>query len=217
MLKEKIEAVNESISSLCLREGIDRNAVKILAATKTVSAERINLLPGFGITLAGENRVQEYVDKKNFVHGLTLHFIGALQTNKAKHIVGNVELIHSVDRTSLVDEIERLSRQKGLVSDVLLEVNVGGEESKSGISPAGLDGLYDYCAGKAHIRVRGLMSVLPVGAPEELYERLYSLYSRKKAGAFDTLSAGMSGDYLTAIKHGANLVRLGSIIFGKRS
>lgn len=217
MLKEKIEAINESIESVCLKEGIDKESIKILAATKTVSAERINRLPSCGITLAGENRVQEFIDKKDSVHGLTWHFIGALQTNKAKFVVGAVELIHSVDRISLVDEIERLSQKRGTVSDILLEVNVGREESKSGISPDELDALYDYCLGYAHIRVRGLMSVLPIGAPEKMYERLCELYLRKKGGAFDTLSAGMSGDYLTAIKHGANLVRLGSAIFGKRN
>ncbi|MCI9032137.1 MAG: YggS family pyridoxal phosphate-dependent enzyme [Clostridia bacterium] len=217
MLKEKIEAINESIQRVCSEEGLDVDSVNILAATKTVDVERINLLPSLGITLAGENRVKEFVDKKDYVRGITWHFIGALQTNKAKFVVGNVDLIHSVDRTSLVDEIERLSEKKNIISDILLEVNVGGEENKSGISQDGFDELYDYCGEKTHIRVRGLMSVLPIGAPERMYERLYEMYAKKKEGDFDTLSVGMSGDYLTAIKHGANLVRLGSMIFGKRN
>ena len=217
MLKESVEAVTADIDRICSAEGIDRSGIRILAATKTVTPERINMLPGLGITLAGENRVQEFIEKKDSVHGIDWHFIGALQTNKAKHVVGNVSLIHSVDRESLADEIERLSAARGITSDVLLEVNMGGEESKSGVSPQRLDELFEYVSAKPHVRVRGLMSVLPIGAKESLYDDLYTLYSKRRAGLFDTLSAGMSGDYPTAIKHGANLVRLGSIIFGKRS
>ncbi len=100
---------------------------------------------------------------------------------------------------------------------MLIEVNMGGEQSKSGVSADGLDALYDYAAEKKNLRIRGLMSVLPIGADERLYERLYKLYEKKKGGVFDTLSAGMSGDYPIAIKHGANLIRPGSVIFGKRN
>lgn len=217
MLKEKIAEVKQSIARVCSECGIPPQSVRILAATKTVNVEKINLLPSCGIMLAGENRVQEFVEKRDFVKGVDWHFIGALQTNKAKLVVGRVGLIHSVDRKSLADEIDRLSRIKSVTSDILLEVNVGGEESKSGVVPEKLDELYEYCLAKSGLRVRGLMSVLPKDADEGLYDKLYELYAAKKGGVFDTLSAGMSGDYLTAIRHGANLVRLGSIIFGKRT
>jgi hypothetical protein len=217
LLKEKIAEIKRSIDDVCAECGIERSGVKILAATKTVEPSRINLLPDCGITLAGENRVSEFVEKRDFVKGIDWHFIGALQTNKVKHVVGKVSLIHSVDRESLADEIDRLSKKAAIVSDVLIEVNVGEEASKSGVLPEGLDKLCDYCAQKSNMRVRGFMSVLPKDADERLYEKLYNLYAVRRGGAFDTLSAGMSGDYITAIRHGANLVRLGSIIFGQRT
>ncbi len=216
-MKEKIAEIKRSIEDICLKCGRDKRGIKILAATKTVEPQRINMLPDFGITLVGENRVQEFVQKRDFVKGVEWHFIGALQTNKAKQVVGKVSMIHSVDRVSLADEIDRLSAKQSIVSDILIEVNVGEEESKSGVFKDKLDEFYDYCSAKKNLRVRGLMSVLPKGADERLYDNLYELYAAKQGGAFDTLSAGMSGDYITAIRHGANLVRLGSIIFGQRA
>lgn len=217
MLREKVEAVRESIQKLCAAEHIDAKAVKVLAATKTVPPQIINELPDCGLTLAGENRVQEFLDKYAEVHGLTWHFIGALQSNKVKYIIDKAELIHSLDRVSLADEIEWQAAAHSMTVNALIEVNIGGEQAKSGIAPAELNNFYDYCLTKKHIKVRGLMSVLPKEADENLYDKLYRLFEEKRGGCFDILSAGMSGDYLTAIKHGANLVRLGSIIFGKRS
>lgn len=216
-MREEIERVRTAIEDVCKKHSIDSGNIKILAATKTIAAEKINLLPSMGINLAGENRVQEFMDKYDAVKGLHWHFIGALQTNKVKYVIDKVEMIHSLDRKSLADEIDRQARKMSMVADVLIEVNVGGELSKSGIAPHGLSEFYDYCVSKANLRVRGLMSVLPKSADERLYDELYDLYKARCGGCFDTLSAGMSGDYLTAIAHGANLVRLGSIIFGKRT
>ena len=176
--------------------GITRD-VTVVAATKTVPPERINELPQYGIEW---------------------HFIGALQTNKVKYIVDKVSLIHSVDREALADEIDRQAAKRGLTTNVLVEINIGGEESKSGVSKHTAKALIDYVASKPNLRLRGVMSVLPVGAPDEMYVELsgYGSYANEKYGA-DVISAGMSGDYEKAIRFGANMIRPGSAIFGKRN
>lgn len=215
-MKEEIAQIKARIDAVKSANGITRD-IKIVAATKTVDPSRINELPKFGITEIGENRVQELLDKFDKVQGLNWHFIGALQTNKVKYIIDKVKLIHSVDRESLADEIDRQAAKHGLITDVLVEINIGGEENKSGVSPDGALKLMEYVAAKEHINLRGVMSVFPIGAEDELYEKLHNFGKKAKElyGA-DIISAGMSGDYERAIKHGANVVRLGSAIFGKR-
>lgn len=208
-LKARVEAVKEKF-------GITRD-IKIVAATKTVPADKINMLPSFGITAAGENRVQELLDKFDAVKGIEWHFIGALQTNKVKYIIDKVALIHSVDRKSLADEIDRQAAKHNLVSDVLIEINIGKEPSKSGVFAEDAQELMAYVAAKANVRLRGVMSVLPHDADDEMYLELASIgkIAADKYGA-DIISAGMSGDYEKAIRFGANLIRPGSAIFGKR-
>ena len=208
-LKARVEAVKEKF-------GITRD-IKIVAATKTVPADKINMLPSFGITAAGENRVQELLDKFDAVKGIEWHFIGALQTNKVKYIIDKVALIHSVDRKSLADEIDRQAAKHNLVSEVLIEINIGKEPSKSGVFAEDAQELMAYVAAKANVRLRGVMSVLPHDADDEMYLELASIgkIAADKYGA-DIISAGMSGDYEKAIRFGANLIRPGSAIFGKR-
>lgn len=208
-LKARVEAVKEKF-------GITRD-IKIVAATKTVPADKINMLPSFGITAAGENRVQELLDKFEAVKGIEWHFIGALQTNKVKYIIDKVALIHSVDRKSLADEIDRQAAKHNLVSDVLIEINIGKEPSKSGVFAEDAQELMACVTSKANVRLRGVMSVLPHDAPDEMYLKLASIgkIAADKYGA-DIVSAGMSGDYEKAIRFGANLIRPGSAIFGKR-
>ncbi len=208
-LKARVEAVKEKF-------GITRD-IKIVAATKTVPADKINMLPSFGITAAGENRVQELLDKFDAVKGIEWHFIGALQTNKVKYIIDKVALIHSVDRKSLADEIDRQAAKHNLVSEVLIEINIGKEPSKSGVFAEDAQELMAYVAAKANVRLRGVMSVLPHDAADEMYLELASIgkIAADKYGA-DIISAGMSGDYEKAIRFGANLIRPGSAIFGKR-
>ncbi len=215
-MKDRISEIKARIDAVKSTCGITRD-ITIVAATKTVEPERINELPKYGITEIGENRVQELLDKFDKVHGLNWHFIGSLQTNKVKYIIDKVKLIHSVDREALADEIDRQAEKHGLIMDVLVEINIGGEESKSGVNPNEALKLMEYVATKPHINLRGVMSVFPVNADEELYERLsrFGQKAKEKYGA-DIISAGMSGDYERAIKHGANTVRLGSAIFGKR-
>ena len=162
--------------------------------------------------------MQELLDKYDEVHGLEWHFIGALQTNKVKYIIDKVSLIHSVDREALADEIDRQAEKRGIIANVLVEINVGGETSKSGVSPDRAKSLIDYVAAKKRVRLKGIMSVLPINATDEQYAKLaeFGKYALEKYGA-DVISAGMSGDYEKAIRYGANMIRPGSAIFGKRN
>lgn len=192
--------------------------VKIVAATKTRTAEEINRLKDYGITAMGENRVQELLSKYDGLDMPEIHFIGALQTNKVKYIVDKVCMIQSVDRLELGQEIEKRCAAINKIMDVLVEVNIGGEESKSGCDELSYMDLISRLTAFPHIRVKGLMSVLPIDAPVTLYDKMKDLFD-KAAERFDGieyLSMGMSGDYITAINHGANLIRPGTALFGAR-
>jgi len=216
-MRDEINKLFARIDEVKRECGITRE-ITVVAATKTVSPERINELPKYGIKIAGENRVQELLDKYDEVRGLEWHFIGALQTNKVKYIIDKVSLIHSVDRESLADEIDRQAEKRGIIANVLVEINVGGEVSKSGVSPDRAKDLIDYVAAKKYVRLKGVMSVLPINATDEQYVKLaeFGKYALEKYGA-DVISAGMSGDYEKAIRYGANMIRPGSAIFGKRN
>lgn len=218
-LKSNAEKVKSNISAALVGTGRTADDIKIIAATKTVECERINLLPSCGITVAGENRVQELVDKYDFCKNIEWHFIGNLQTNKVKYIIDKVTLIHSLDRESLADEIDKQAAKIGKTIDALIEVNLGREESKGGVYEEHLGKLVDYVSGKKNIRLKGLMMVMPIGAVESLYKKAKELYDELKSRAgeqINTLSMGMSGDYEIAVRSGANLIRLGSALFGKR-
>lgn len=215
-MREEIERIRASVEE-CKRKYSVTQEVTIIPASKTVSAERVNELKEYGITVAGENRVQELLEKYDKVSGIEWHLIGALQTNKVKYIIDKVKLIHSVDRESLVDEIEKQASKRGICVDVLVEINVGEEESKSGVSSEKAKALMEYVVTKTHVRLRGIMSVLPINAPDSLYQKMqeFSRYATEKYGA-SVLSMGMSGDYEKAIRYGSNMIRIGSAIFGKR-
>lgn len=219
MLIDNVRLVREKVAAACAAAG-RTNDVRILAAVKTIPPERILELKDCGIDLIGENRVQELVEKYLALKNrFEMHFIGALQTNKVSKVLDKVTLVHSLDRPALADELDRRARLSGTRAAALVEVNIGGEPTKSGVREADFFRLVEYAGQKEHLDIRGVMSVLPVGAPEELYERVRTLYERLQAqcpGA-DTLSMGMSGDYETAVKHGANLIRIGTALFGKRT
>jgi pyridoxal phosphate enzyme (YggS family) len=188
-----------------------------MAVTKTVEPERINLAIGAGISLLGENRVQEYLSKADFYKPAEVHFIGSLQSNKVRQIVGKVSCIQSVDSIKLAKEISAQSVKAQTATDVLVEVNIGEEESKSGVAASDTIELIRHIKELEGIRFCGLMAIPPPGAKEALYAELEELYERVKSdfgGA--TLSVGMSDDYVTAIKYGSTLVRIGSGIFGRR-
>ena len=204
---------------------LSQGRATLVLATKTVDQSVLySLAEQRSDLIYGENRVQELLSKY-FVHeGLQWHFIGRLQTNKVKYIIDKVSLIQSVDSLRLAEEIERRAAKIDKTMDILLEVNVGGEESKGGVSEADFPALLQAITSMPHLRLRGLMSVLPIGEESlltPLYERLLALYRQAESVAaenfeIDCLSAGMSGDYRVAITHGSNMVRIGSAVFGAR-
>lgn len=201
--------------------------VHLVAATKMNDAARIREAISAGVEICGENRVQELLEKleQNAYEGSRLHFIGHLQKNKAKYIVGKVELIQSVDTLELIDVIGALASRRGIVQDILLEINIAAEPSKSGFAPDDIYAALDYADKVSGVHVRGLMSVPPICSESvqnrPYFERLKQLFidiSTKKYdnNSMDFLSAGMSGDYLEAVECGSNMVRIGSAIFGPR-
>ena len=197
----------------------------LVLATKTVEKDLlVSLAECRSDLIYGENRVQELLSKYFEKEGLVWHFIGRLQTNKVKYIVDKVSLIQSVDSLRLAMEIEKRAAAIGKRMDILLEVNVGGEASKGGVSVAEFFPLLEGIKAMPHLRLRGLMSVLPNEREEviaPLYAKLRELYeaaARIQSENFDLcyLSAGMSGDYPIALAHGSNMVRIGSAVFGAR-
>ncbi len=212
MIKENVEKLLDFVARA-------PHPVKIVAATKTRTAEEINELASYGISAMGENRVQELLSKYDGLRMKEIHFIGALQTNKVKYIADKVCMIQSLDRAELAREIEKRCAAAGKTMDVLIEVNIGGEESKSGCAPDGLPALAEMTASLPHLRLKGLMSVLPVDASDELYDGMRRLFEEtaKKYPTAEYLSVGMSGDYEKAVMHGANMIRPGSLLFGART
>ena len=197
--------------------------VLVIGASKTMPLERILFVrDNTDVKIFGENRVQELLEK--YTPDVRWHFIGQLQTNKVKYIIDKVELIHSVDRLSLLQEIDRQAKKHGKVQDILIEVNIGGEEKKGGVAPAEVIDFAKEVDKYPSVRLKGLMSVLPNVEKEALnafYLQLSKLYDTLKQTRLDNadiryLSAGMSNDYDVAVKYGANIVRLGRAVFGER-
>ena len=214
-LKNNLYAVQSRIARAAEAAG---SVVKLVAATKTVSAELVNAIVGLGVTDVGENRVQEYLAKRDVVTGAEWHFIGTLQRNKAKYLVGKVALIQSVSSVGLADEIERLADKLNVVQEVLVEVNAADEPSKAGADFGIADKLIERVKAMPHVRLRGVMSVPPRDADDAAYKRVARLYERykDKSAGFDILSVGMSGDCERAIACGSNMVRIGTALFGAR-
>ena len=197
--------------------------VLVIGASKTMPLERMLFVrDNTDVKIFGENRVQELLEK--YTPDVRWHFIGQLQTNKVKYIVDKVELIHSVDRLSLLQEIDRQAKKHGKVQDILIEVNIGGEEKKGGVAPTEVIDFAKEVDKYPSVRLKGLMSVLPNVEKEALdafYLQLSKLYDTLKQTRLDNadiryLSAGMSNDYDVAVKYGANIVRLGRALFGER-
>ena len=219
-IEAKVTAAAESV-------GKKREDIILLAATKTVPAEVINHAMKQGVSYIGENRVQEFLSKENDLLDIAhRHFIGHLQTNKVKDIVGRVEMIQSVHSVKLANTIGRISTEKGICTDILLEVNIGNEENKSGFSAEELDEAIGIISKIEGIKVRGLMTIPPICEKNAeiiaFFEKMYKLFvdnSHKKIDNvnMEYLSMGMSSDYVEAIKCGSNLVRIGTSLFGKRN
>ena len=226
VIADNIKRITENVEKAKLAAGRN-DTVCIMGVTKTVDPEIVSFSVKNGIKLLGENRVQEFLDKRDRYEGdPEVHFIGGLQTNKVKYIIDKVKMIHSADSDKLISEIDKRAANAGLIMDILIEVNIGAEESKSGVMPDMLDELIAKTAAYEHIRLRGLMAIPPVdvnGSSEKYFEKMYRLFIDLRARTssddrymIDTLSMGMSGDYEAAIRHGSNLVRIGSVLYGNR-
>ncbi|MBQ2746331.1 MAG: YggS family pyridoxal phosphate-dependent enzyme [Clostridia bacterium] len=222
---ENYKDIVERIAAAAEKSGRNANDIMLLAATKTVEPYLINYAIEKGIQHIGENRVQEFLSKENDVtKNVHRHFIGHLQTNKVKDIVGKVELIQSVDSLRLANAISKESVKRGIVTDVLLEVNIGREESKSGFMPEEVINAYDEISKLDGICIKGLMTIPPHidenNKNTEYFSKMYELYidirTKKIDNNIKILSMGMSDDFETAIEYGANMVRVGTALFGKR-
>lgn len=227
LLKQNIETVFERVKQAAEKSGRRFEDITVLAATKTQSSEAINEAIACGIAHIGENRVQELIQKYDDYDRAraTVEFIGHLQLNKVKYIVDKVERIQSVDSTKLAAEIDRQCARIGKIMDILVEVNVGRENSKSGVFPENLQPLLGELSSFKHIHVRGLMTIPPLCENIEqlrhyfsiLYKDFLDIGAKKLDNInMDFLSMGMSGDYPEAIECGANVIRVGTAVFGSR-
>ena len=225
-IAENIEAVRENMAAACRRSGRDIKDVQLIAVTKYVETDRIGEAFACGAKAVGENHAQEVRDKLTFYkqHGAELHFIGQLQSNKVKYIIGNARLIQSADREKLLLDIDAQAKKLDLVQGILLQVNIGDEAQKGGAAIQDVPHLLELACGLRHIRVEGLMCVPPDVSPEAArpyFARLYELREKLRPlfpeQPLRELSMGMSHDYPEAILEGATMVRVGTAIFGKRN
>lgn len=228
-VKENLGIICGNISEAYDKYRNDGSKVDIMAVTKTVPPEVVNWVFSLGLDLLGENRVQEFLSKKDSYNTYSdygtpprIHFIGHLQTNKVKYIIDDVDMIQSVDSLKLAQEINRLAIAHNKVMEVLCEVNIGGEDSKSGVSPDEITSLLEQLAPMEGIRVKGLMTIPPpvdsdifLGKMEELFNNIKD--RQLKGISMETLSMGMTHDYVQAVKHGSTIVRIGTGLFGARN
>lgn len=224
-IAENIKQVRERIAEAALRAGRNPEEITLVAVTKNFPAEDVCAALRCGVTCVGENRVQELVEKYDAAPEANWHIIGHLQTNKVKYIVGKTKLIQSVDSVKLLDEIELRSKNAGVISDVLLQVNTSGEESKFGVLPCELEPLLAHVESLSNVRVKGLMTIAPIHIADVSntlhFSNTHELYLDIKQRKYNNIcmeimSMGMSGDFEEAIACGSNMVRVGSSIFGKR-
>ena len=226
-IAENVREVKSKIAAAAEKSGRAPQDILLCAATKMNDASRVREAVEAGIDICGENRVQEMTEKNALgaYEGCPLHFIGHLQKNKVKQVVGVASLIHSVDSLELIEVINRRAESLGIVQDILLEVNIGAEEAKSGLAPSELDGVLSKMGSFGSVRVRGLMAIPPIcQIPEDnrpYFLKMKQLFIDIGAKKYDNsimdfLSMGMSADYEVAISEGANIVRVGTGIFGAR-
>ena len=225
-IEKNLAIIKENIKLECERAGRD-NDVILLGATKTNSADKINFAIKKGLSFIGENKVQELLEKYDSINkeNVTIHFIGHLQSNKVKYIIDKVDMIQSLDSLSLAKEIDKQAKKHGIVAKVLVEINIGFEESKSGVSPDQVEDFLNEVSKFNNINVLGLMAIPPIMTSEDeqrkIFRKIYQIYvdiSSKNIHnvSMTYLSLGMSDDYALAIEEGANLVRVGSALFGER-
>lgn len=226
-IKHNIEYIKNDIERICQNLGRNPEDITLIAVSKTIDAARINFAVENGITDLGENKVQEIMDKYEEVSkNVNWHLIGHLQTNKVKYIIDKVKLVHSVDSLKLAEEISKRAAKSNLIKDVLVQVNVAMEETKFGIS---LDEVVDFVKSISvfdSIRIKGLMTIAPYNEDPEavrpVFKQLKAKFDELARLEFPNtdmrfLSMGMSNDYAVALEEGANMIRIGTAIFGKRN
>lgn len=226
MLRDNLQNVEANITEACEKSGRDRRDVTLIAVSKTKPVETLQEAYDLGVRVFGENKVQELVDKYEALpKDIHWHMIGHLQRNKVKYIIDKVDLIHSVDSVRLAETIEKEAAKHGIVANILVEVNVAGEDTKFGLKPEEVDDFIDQIAGFSHIQVKGLMTIAPFVENSEsnraIFRSLRKLsvdISNKNVDNVNVsmLSMGMTNDYQTAIEEGATMVRVGTGIFGER-
>lgn len=227
-IADRVARIRAEMTQAALAAGRDPREIRLCAATKMNDAEAVRQAIAAGVDCCGENRVQELVAKQaeNAYEGAPVHFIGRLQTNKVRQVVGKVDLIQSVDRLNLIEALQKEAARQGIVQDILLECNIAAEESKAGFSPAELWEILPKMVNYGNLRVRGLMAIPPVshfeGENYKFFQEMLQLsvdISEKKYDNInaDFLSMGMSDDFREAIAAGSNLIRVGTAIFGPRN
>ena len=226
LISDNLNEVRSKIEMAAKKSNRTLGDVSLIAVTKTHSADMINEAIENGVTDIGENKVQEIIEKYDYVKKVRWHLIGHLQTNKVKYIIDKVHMIHSVDSIRLMDEIERQAQKHNVTMNILIQVNISGEESKFGINPDELEDMLLHAGELKNVKVCGLMTILPKIDTEislRLHfvniKRIFIDNSNKNYHNVDMkyLSMGMSGDYEIAIEEGSNMVRVGRAIFGERN
>ena len=227
-ITENVLRIRKQMEDAAMAAGRDPRSVLLCAATKMNDAAAVREAIAAGVDCCGENRVQELTQKiaENAYAGVPVHFIGHLQTNKVRQVVGKVALIHSVDSLRLLQAISKEAQSQGICQDILLEINIGNEESKSGFTPEALWEALDVAATLPGIFVRGLMAIPPIcqnpGDNDKFFQKMYQLSVDITTKKYDNvcstiLSMGMSADYREAIACGSTMVRIGTDIFGARN
>lgn len=226
-VEKNIKEIRADIVEAATKAGRDPNEITLMAVTKTVDPAVVNQAIACGVEVLGENRVQEFLSKYDLYdkEHCEIHFIGHLQTNKVKYIVDKVAMIHSVDSYKLAEEIEKQAAKINKVMPILIEVNIGNEESKSGIDDTVVYDLCKQISKLSHVKIKGLMCIPPFSEDEielngyfrKMYELFIDIREKKIDNVdMDFLSMGMSMDYKIAIQNGANIIRLGTRMFGSR-
>jgi len=228
VIAENLSRVRQQIEEAAIEAGRSPGDITLVGVSKFHPYNEVNEALAAGLRDLGENRAQELCGKYGSLvspEGFNMHFIGHLQTNKVKQIIGFADLIQSVDSLKLLDEIDRQAKAAGKIQDVLIELNISGEKSKTGAEPAMLDGLLCHAGELSCVRVRGLMGMAPLDSPGDkarpYFAGLYKLFVDMRVKKYDNVSMdivsmGMSGDFKAAIAEGSTMVRIGTAIFGSR-
>ena len=225
-IKKNLDNIKKNIKNSALKIGKSEKDITLLGVTKTIDIDRINALKNFGISNFGENKAQELLNKYPQINNCNWHFIGHLQTNKVKQIIDKVCLIHSVDSLKLAEEIDKRAKEINKKMDILIEINIGNEPTKSGIKYEDAQTFAKNILEFPNISLKGLMCVAPfvenLKHNREFFKKMNNLFidineKNKHNICMEYLSMGMTNDYTVAIEEGSNIVRIGTGIFGKRN